>query len=161
MADEESRELDLDDWAITDDAWLQIENAFGPHDWDRFASMENRRCRRYTAKRYQPECHWPQALSQPWEGRNNYCCPPEAQLLHVLQLLRESNAEATLVAPTYQGKWWPLLQGLLIGRVELPPVRAAFRPGRSGHVEPWRLMGSQLARQYAAFRVKGLGPGGP
>jgi len=161
VADEESRELDLDDWAITDEAWWQIENAFGPHDWDRFASMENRRCQRYTAKRYQPECHWPQALSQPWEGRNNYCCPPEAQLLQVLQLLRESNAEATVVAPTYQGKWWPLLQELLIGRVELPPVRAAFRPGRSGHVEPWRLMGSQSARQYAAFRVKGLGPRRP
>ena len=61
----------------------------------------------------------------------------------VLQLLRESNAEATVVAPTYRGKWWPLLQELLIGRVELPSVRAAFRPGRSGHVEPWRLMGSQ------------------
>jgi hypothetical protein len=99
---------------------------------------------------------WP-----PFYDARIYCCPPEAQLLQVLQLLRESNAEATVVAPTYQGKWWPLLQELLIGRVELPPVRTAFRPGRSGHVEPWRLMGSQLARQYAAFRVKGLGPGGP
>ena len=58
VADLESRELDLDDWRITDDTWLMIEGAFGPHDWDRFvgphdwdrfASMENRRCRRYTA----------------------------------------------------------------------------------------------------------------
>ena len=103
VADQESRELDPDDWAITDSAWELIERSFGPHDWDRFASMENRRCERYTAKRYQPECHWPQALSQPWEGRNNYCCPPESQILKVLQLLRPSKAEATVVAPTYQG----------------------------------------------------------
>ncbi len=104
--------------------------------------MENHRFQRYTAKRYQPECHWRQVLSQPWEGRNSYCCPPEAQLLQVLQLLRESNAEATVVAPTYQVKWWPLQQELLIGRVELHPVREANFPGRSGQEEPWRLMGS-------------------
>ena len=120
--------------------------------------MENRRCKLYTAKRYQPECHWPQALSQPWEGRNNYCCPPESQLLRVLQLLRVSKAEATVIAPTYQGRWWPLLQELSIGRLDLPHVEVAFRAGRSGHVEPWRLLGSQQSRQYAAFRVRGKGP---
>ena len=37
VADLESRELDPDDWAISDCAWAQIETAFGPHDWDRFA----------------------------------------------------------------------------------------------------------------------------
>ena len=157
VADQESRELDQDDWAISDAAWALVEEAFGPHDWDRFASMENRRCKLYTAKRYQPECHWPQALSQPWEGRNNYCCPPESQLLKVLQLIRVSKAEATVIAPTYQGRWWPLLQELLIGRLDLPPVEVAFRAGRSGHVEPWRLLGSQQPRQYAAFRVRGKG----
>ena len=52
VADQESREPDPDDWAITDSAWELIESRFGPHDWDRFASMENRRCERYTAKRY-------------------------------------------------------------------------------------------------------------
>ena len=57
VADQESRELDQDDWAISDAAWALVEEAFGPHDWDRFASMENRRCKLYTAKRYQPECH--------------------------------------------------------------------------------------------------------
>ena len=158
VADLESRELDPDDWEITDVAWSLIESAFGPHDWDRFASMENRRCQRYTAKRYQPECHWPQALSQPWEGRNNYCCPPESMLLETLQHLRTSTAVATVVAPTYQGKWWPLLQELLIDRRELPSVEVAFQQGRSGRVEPWRLLGSQQSRQYAAFRVKGQGP---
>ena len=158
VADLESRELDPDDWAITDVAWSLIESAFGPHDWDRFASMENRRCQRYTAKRYQPECHWPQALSQPWEGRNNYCCPPESMLLETLQHLRTSTAVATVVAPTYQGKWWPLLQELLIDRRELPSVEVAFQQGRSGRVEPWRLLESQQSRQYAAFRVKGQGP---
>ena len=156
VADLESRELDPDDWAISDCAWAQIETAFGPHDWDRFASMENRRCRRYTAKRYQPECHWPQALSQPWEGRNNYCCPPESMLLEVLQLLRASIAEATVIAPTYQGNWWPLLQELCTARLDLPPVDISFQPGRSGRVEPWRLLGAQQLRQYAAFRVRGL-----
>jgi len=158
VADLESRELDPDDWEVSDAAWSVIERAFGPHDWDRFASMENRRCLKYTAKRYQPECHWPQALSQPWEGRNNYCCPPESMLLETLHHLRTSKAVATVVAPTYQGKWWPLLQELLIDRVELPPVNVAFQQSQSGRVEPWRLLGSQQPRQYAAFRVQGQNP---
>ena len=140
VADQESRELDQDDWAISDAVWALVEGAFGPHDWDRFASMENRRCKLYTAKRYQPECYWPQALSQPWEGRNNYCCPPESQLLKVLQLIRVSKAEATVIAPTYQGRWWPLLQELLRetgstscqGGVSSRPVRACRTVAAAG-----------------------------
>ena len=140
VADQESRELDQDDWAISDAVWALVEGAFGPHDWDRFAPMENRRCTLYTAKRYQPECHWPQALSQPWEGRNNYCCPPESQLLKVLQLIRVSKAEATVIAPTYQGRWWPLLQELLRetgstscrGGVSSRPVRACRTVAAAG-----------------------------
>ena len=78
-------------------------------------------------------------------------------LLETLQHLRTSKAVATVVAPTYQGKWWPLLQELMIGQLELPSVEIAFQKGRSGRVEPWRLLGAQQLRQYAAFRVRGKG----
>ena len=154
-ADEESRASDTSDWVVTDQAWDVIEAAYGPHTWDRFAAHTNTRCASFSARIRQPKCQWPDALTQPWVGETNYACPPESLILRVLRHIQQQpGCSATLVIPTYTAVWSPLLAQLEQSRTLLPPVDQAFQPGPSGHVEPWKVVGFDMPRTYAAIHVQ-------
>jgi hypothetical protein len=154
-ADARSREFDMSDWEISDAVWRLIDQRWGPHTWDRFAAVTNTRCSKFTARFYQPGCHWPDSLTQDWSGENNYACPPETLLLQALRKVEQSDAEATFIVPSYPAKWWPTLARIRIEQLELPPPSVAFQPGPSGHVEPWKPVGTQQQRAYLAVRVRG------
>jgi hypothetical protein len=154
-ADARSRDFDAADWEISDPVWEIIEQRWGPHTWDRFAAITNTRCANFTARYFQPGCHWPDALTQEWDGENNFACPPEAILLQALQRLERSSAEATFIVPSYPARWWPLLSKLRVDEIVLPSPAVAFKAGPSGHVEPWRPVGTGQQRSYLAVRVKG------
>jgi hypothetical protein len=157
-ADEDSRWTDYQDWVVTDAAWGVMEEAFGPHTFDRFASLANTRCGEFTSRYCQPGCHWPDSLHQPWGlGHNNYCCPPETLLLPLLNHLERCKAVATVVVPNYPGRWAPVMARLEVARVPLPPVAESFAPGPSGSVEPWRQLGVGQNRSYVAVRVDATG----
>lgn len=154
VADAESRMADNTDWTISDEAWRLVERAFGPHSWDRFADMHNTRCERFTARSRQPMCQWPDALTQPWATENNYACPPESRIHYVLcHVARQQDCHATIIMPDYVSTWTPILRTMEVARIALPPVSRAFRPGPSGHVEPWNKTGHGQPRRYVAVRV--------
>lgn len=154
-ADEASRWIDYSDWVISEEAWQMVERAYGPHTWDRFASHDNKRTAAFTARHSQPGCQWPDALSQPWDDQNNYVCPPESLLLRALRHIRsQPGVEATVIAPTYEGVWAPLLRTMESSRILLPPPTVSFAAGPSGFVEPWKTLGHEQPRQYAAIRVR-------
>jgi hypothetical protein len=156
-ADWDSRYVDMADWETSDLAWALIEEAFGPHTWDRFASQGNTRCNSYTSRRFQPECLWPNSFHQEWGlEHNNFVCTSEALLLPVLNWVDEMGIEATVVAPTHPAAWQPLLQAMEMEAIHLPQVQLAFRKGPSGHVEPWKPRpGATPLKSYRAVRVKG------
>jgi hypothetical protein len=166
-ADYESRYVDQADWEISPAAWEMVEKAFGPHTWDRFASQGNSKCPRYTSRRFQPECLWPDSFLQPWEPHhNNFVCCPESLLFPALQWIDEQSVEATVIAPSHSAKWQPLLAAMETSSLLLPPPQQSFIPGPSGHVEPWKLRWSLKVGQarsslqqstYRAVRVKGRG----
>jgi hypothetical protein len=119
-ADARSREFDTSDWTLSHACWCLIENQWGPHTWDRFAEILNTKCASFTARWYQPGCHWPDALTQLWTYENNYCCPPECLLLAVINKVIESRAMATIVLPDYPARWSAMLAKIEIDRIHLP-----------------------------------------
>jgi hypothetical protein len=155
-ADARSREVDLSDWELSSACWRLLEERWGPHSWDRFADMSNSKCTRFTARWFQPGCSWPDALTQSWGEENNYCCPPECLILLALNKVIESETVATFVIPDYPARWSSTLARIEIDRVEMPPVESAFVRGRSGHVEPWKPLGTNRSRRYVAVRVSAV-----
>jgi hypothetical protein len=153
-ADERTQEIDTSDWELARPVWKMLDNLWGPHTWDRFASITNTKCESFTARWFQPGCHWPDALTQHWSNQNNFCCPPECIILAALNKVMESGTEATFVIPSYPARWTSLLSRMEVERCTLPPVRVSFIQGPSGYVEPWKSIGKNAQRTYVAVRVK-------
>ena len=104
IADKLSR---LADWRTSKELLRKIEEEFGPHHVDRFASPENALLTIYNSYTRAND-----ALREPWleqEGRS-YCCPPlgliPQSLLHVIR----SETEATFILPYWtSASWWPIM----------------------------------------------------
>jgi hypothetical protein len=153
-ADARRRGLDMSDWEISDAVWSLIEQRWEPHTWDRFVAITNTRRSNFRARYYQLGCHWPDSLTQEWESENNYACPPESLIFQALLKVEHSDSEATIIVPSCPSRWWPLLARLKKDYIDLPPPMAAFRQGPSGHVEPWKPVGTRQRRLYLAVRVR-------
>lgn len=85
---------------IDDACWARLERRFGPHDVDRFASVTNARLARFNTAVPTPGSEGAPALTQAWEGCNNFAFPPLFELPALAQLLASRPAlQATVVAP--------------------------------------------------------------
>ena len=97
--------------------YRHIELSFGVHSIDRFASRNNVQVhsRRYYSKFYEPEADGLDAFSCQWatasdgSRENNWVHPPYALLGRVIRHIRQSNAQATLIAPKWPSAYWSLL----------------------------------------------------
>ena len=63
VADDISKIIDYDDWQITFDFFRFIEESWGKHDVDWFASYGNHKTERFYAKYYTPGCEGVDALA--------------------------------------------------------------------------------------------------
>jgi len=135
-ADSLSRRKDFEDWRVSQDIFQLLEKKWGPHSVDR---STNAKLKIFNSFLWCPGTSAVNAFGQQWRGVNNYVCPP-ARLIHqVLLHIKECQAEATVIVPSWGGQpWWPLLQELKIDELMLPHPRISFQEGLSGAVEPWR-----------------------
>jgi hypothetical protein len=118
------------------------------------ADRVNRQVERFNSRMFDPEAEAVNCFSQDWAGENNWAVPPFSLIGRVLQHVAECAAWATVVVPEWPAQeWWPLLMSLTVDRLMLSEGRAAFQPGRSGFVEPWK----NVSWQMWAVRVKGSG----
>ena len=148
ISDELSRLKDKSDWVLRRRAFRRLEEQFGAHTVDRFATRANRRLPRFNSRLPEPDSEAQDAMVQDWAKENNYCCPPFAMISRVLRLIETQRASTTLVAPVWlHATWWPHLARLCNGVVTLS--QSDFKAGRSGKVEPW----SNGAWSMAAFRI--------
>jgi hypothetical protein len=78
-ADTLSRELDTEDWRLNPRFFKHLQERWGPHTIDRFASMLNAQLPRFNARWRDPQCEDVDCLRLPdaaWRRENNYCNPP-------------------------------------------------------------------------------------
>lgn len=157
MADSLSRGAPHDELALADSQWQRLEQRFGPHTIDRYATHANTRCRLFNARSPHPRADGLVALAQDWTGHNNYAWPPVAELPAVAQLLAENpNVSATLVTPHWPAQAWYQRLLEIASHAELWPVRAvATSPPQLHASAQHALSGATLAFFRVPARLAG------
>ena len=109
-ADHISKVVDHDDWQTSFALFDYVDNQWGPHTVDRFASSGNTKLRRFNSKYLCPNTEQVNAFSTSWETENNYLVPPVTYVPKVLAHLKSSRGKGTLVVPCwYSAAFYPLL----------------------------------------------------
>jgi hypothetical protein len=75
-ADYISKMVDHEDWGVTDTFFEFIDNLWGPHSVDRFASVVNKKISRFNSLFWNPSSEAVDAFTQNWSGENNFLVPP-------------------------------------------------------------------------------------
>ena len=85
------------DFCLTRDAFAQIEQRFGPHSIDRFASDISHQLPRYNTKYFSPRAEALDAFSLNWAGDNNYLFPPPSLAGRAMYHASVCGADITIV----------------------------------------------------------------
>ena len=101
-ADYLSKIVDHDDWVTTSIFFKYLEEKWGPHTIDRFASSSNTKLKRFNSKFLCPNTEHVNAFSISWEGENNYLVPPVTYIPKILAHMQACQAKGTVVVP-----YWP------------------------------------------------------
>ena len=110
QADFLSKIGDCDDWQITGELFRVLEERWGPHTIDCFASFENAKTRRFYSRFWNPGSLGMDAFYQSWQGENCLLVPPVNLVAQVLQRMSIQRATGTLVVPAWPSAvFWPLL----------------------------------------------------
>uniref|UniRef100_A0A061QGF8 Uncharacterized protein n=1 Tax=Tetraselmis sp. GSL018 TaxID=582737 RepID=A0A061QGF8_9CHLO len=156
-ADHLSRVVDIEDWQLHPKHFRFLDNIWGRHTIDRFASMNNAQTHRFNSKWWDPESEGIDSLQMPheeWRKENNWCNPPWTLLPSLIQKLKRSGAAATVIAPIWRQKpWFPELENLAEECILFPPSRSLFFPGRQGRREGVGLPGWSVGAFRVPFRA--------
>ena len=121
-----------------------MQELFGPHSVDLFATRDNRLLPRFVSWRPDPESVATDAFMFPLKGENPYCFSPVACIPRLLREVLHQQATVTLIAPDWSTPWMPDLRRMLIA----PPVRLPEKPISvvSSDFQNWKL---------TCFRISG------
>jgi hypothetical protein len=145
---------DRSEYKLDPAVFRSLDQRWGRHSVDLFASRHNRQCRRYFSRRRDPQAAASDALLQNWATeRNPYAHPPFSLLSRVLaQVERQCVPEMTLVAPDWAASWLPDLRRLAVEPpVVLPHTATLIAPATP---TPWKK--SRPLWKTLAWRVSGL-----
>jgi len=142
LADYISRIVDSDDWQLEPTLFAWLDNVWGPHTVDRFASQHNAQLPRFNSRFACKDTEAVDAFTMDWSGENNWWCPPPMLITRVLRHAEACRAQGTLLVPAWESApFWPMLcsDGLhwsdfVIDVISLPLTSCMFHPGRSGSV---------------------------
>ena len=108
VADSLSRITDNDDWQLAWRVFTSLNNRWGPHTVDRFASHLSALLPRFNSRWWCPGCEAVNAFAQSWSGENNWCAPPPRLLGELIVFLRHASCHATVIVPEWpSAPWWP------------------------------------------------------
>ena len=68
--------IDFDDYSVHDDVFKQLEQLWGPHSIDRFASSCNAKLSRFNSRFLQLGTEAVDTFTQEWSSENNWLVPP-------------------------------------------------------------------------------------
>ncbi|BDA42539.1 probable Gag-Pol polyprotein at N-terminal half [Coccomyxa sp. Obi] len=105
LADQLSKLHDADDWMLNKKYFRILDQLWGPHTFDRFASGTNNQCSKFCSRFWCPGSAGVDAFSYNWQGENNWVNAPFALLGRVMLHMRACKAVGTVIVP-----WWPKQQ---------------------------------------------------
>jgi len=132
------RAKDRTDWSLERRFFRSLEDLYGPHTVDRFASATTAQLLRYNSRYSDPTSEEVDGLSQSWVDDNNWANPLPSVIPLVLRLVAAQQVTETVLVPVWPAQtWWqPAMQ--LAGEVcYLPPAAGILRHGAAA--EPGRL----------------------
>jgi hypothetical protein len=133
LADFQSRNQDpRGEFMLRREIFHKIDQAWGPHTVDLFASHQNCQLTRFVSRNPSPGASAVDAFSMDWSKENAWVHPPFAMISRVLEKISLSGGEATLIAPLWTSQPWflPLLRLAIKVPILLNPE------GRSVFVNP-------------------------
>lgn len=105
-----------------------LDEEWGPHTVDRFATASNRLLPRFCSRFFHPEAMWTDALSVAWSGEVNWVFPPVDLAAPAITHLRRCQASGTVIFHSIPGS--PALRLLQPGGREwAPDIIGVFRLG--------------------------------
>jgi hypothetical protein len=109
------------EWMLHPTLFRYIDQLWGPHTLDRFASISTAQIDTYNSRFLDPQTHGVDALVQTdWQEHNNWVNPPFRLLNRVIDVVVQQKAYATVIAPCWPGQpWFHRLVSLLVA----PPFR--------------------------------------
>ena len=140
LADYLSRIVDYDDWYVDVSIFMRLEQLWGPHTVDRFASYYNTQLPRFNSRFWNPGAEAVDAFTCNWDRENNWLCPPVYLIPRVIGHAKKCCAVGTLVVPEWpSAPFWPLLYPngkdpgpFITDTVVLHKQDIMLHPGRSG-----------------------------
>ncbi len=128
-ADNLSRISDNSDWKLAPRVFRHLISLWGAHTIDQFASSANKQLPRYNAK-------WRDGTAEAldflrltdaeWRAEINWRNPPWELLDDLVIKLRNSGAEASVIAPYWPEKpWFVHLAAMSIEPVDVPPTETS------------------------------------
>ena len=137
------------EWFLHPEVFRQLDQMFGPHSIDRFATCSTTHLPLYNSRYLDPGTAGVDALGQTdWSSHNNFVNRPFRLISRVLDTVEAHQAVATLIAPFRPAQpWMARLRRLSVAPpLRLPPVSRACIPVLPGFevIEPhrnpaWRL----------------------
>lgn len=126
LADQLSRMSMKYDWMLHPALFRHIDNLYGPHDIDRFASMTTTQLHLYNSLTYDPFTVGVDALAQKdWSVMNNYVNAPFFLIPRVLDVIESQRAIATVIAPIWPAQpWFRRLENMAVA----PPIVLPMSP---------------------------------
>ncbi|KAL5018389.1 hypothetical protein ScPMuIL_004111 [Solemya velum] len=95
------------DWKMNTGLFQYLDRVWGPHTIDRCASFLTKQIPCYNSLFYDPFTSGIDCLGQrDWWQHNNFVNPPFKIIPHVLRVIIDQSAEATVIAPWWPGKPW-------------------------------------------------------
>lgn len=102
QADALSRAQDANDYSLDPLVFQQLDEKWGPHKVDHFASVHTKQLSRYCSRFVNPGCEAVDAFTIWWGRENNWVFPPSYLITRVLQHMAEGNEFGTIIIPEWQ-----------------------------------------------------------
>ena len=152
IADGLSRAPDRHNWMLHPNLFQMLEDLWGPHSIDRFATFQNTQLLRFNSLFWDVGTEAIDAFSQQWSGENNYINAPWALLPRIIEKIVSDRAVATVIVPNFRAQpWHQNLRRLAICPPITLPVHKNTLVYKGAHAEPrknprwevqaWRISG--------------------
>ena len=149
IADEESRVVFREtDMQLNPQIFQMIDQRWGPHTIDMFATYQNRQIERFGALKPSPNQTWLDSMSHSWRNERGWVHPPFALIPRILRKVEQEQSTVTLIAPLWPAQpWFPLLFNLLVDFPLLLPEWSTLLLSPHHHKQPqwatvaWKISG--------------------
>ena len=135
--DQLSRFNDPNDYMLDPSCFRYIDQLWGPHTLDRFASLQTRQLERFCSRYRNSRCEAVDTFTNSWLKENNWIFPPPYLIPRVLKHMSAGGDISTLLLPRWPSAvWCPLLvntdgswKAFITGSMTFQPYQGIFLAG--------------------------------